>query len=292
MTTIIKKVRKGNSKAMTLLYNENSEYALYLCFLLLADANAAGDTVSFIFKNMWDSVISGEIETEEEFRNALTDKVIRLCRSTIAKKNNDAFKIPVNKKLSDIKVYLDEIAVVDKPCIFILQKLPPLFRFIYILHSHYGYSKKQLAELFKTYESNIKAILDAEDSNIKYLCTLMPRSTDNDRQWNAEVFHCELEGVRDNVIVPSKVNGAVTLGIDMLCDRIRGNTKRERIRTILCIGLCILAVCNFTVAIWKFAGTKNNGYSNYDNGYTAGYSAGYSLGYDEGYDIGYNDGVS
>ena len=81
MTPLIKKAHKGNRDAMTELYQSNKHYVFYLCSLLLCDPKAADNACVHVFKNAWDYLLDGKIETEQEFTDFVVKKAVNHCKN-------------------------------------------------------------------------------------------------------------------------------------------------------------------------------------------------------------------
>ena len=135
MTPLIKKAHKGNRDAMTELYQSNKHYVFYLCSLLLCDPKAADNACVHVFKNAWDYLLDGKIETEQEFSDFVVKKAVNHCKNKFTKSNNKAFKIPMNKNFGATQYSKDSVVTNGSACNQILANLPPLHRFIYVLSS-------------------------------------------------------------------------------------------------------------------------------------------------------------
>ena len=132
MTPLIKKAHKGNRDAMTTLYQLNKQQVCYICNLLLCDPKAADNACVQVFKNSWDYLLNGKIETEREFSDFVIKKAVNHCKNKVAKSNNKAFKIPVNKNFGATQYSADSIVTDGDACDQILASLPPLHRFIFV----------------------------------------------------------------------------------------------------------------------------------------------------------------
>ena len=117
MTPLIKKAHKGNRDAMTTLYQLNKQQVCYICNLLLCDPKAADNACVQVFKNSWDYLLNGKIETEREFSDFVIKKAVNHCKNKVAKSNNKAFKIPVNKNFGATQYSADSTLQMAMPAI-------------------------------------------------------------------------------------------------------------------------------------------------------------------------------
>ncbi len=292
MSTLIQKACKGNSDAMQILYNDNKERVLFLCTLLLEDTNSACNATSRIFRNMWDLVIAGQIETEEEFSRAVIDKAVNYCKSSIAKKDSKAFRTPQNKNFANTSYSADKLVGEDDLAMFIVRNLPPLHRFIYVLNALFDYNESDLAKVFKINEATVGLALDAEEANIKRLLSLNKQQTGEECSLSVDEFHRDIENIGNAVSVSGGVNTTVILGIDSVCDPILEKERKKRNKIIIYIGSAVVTIALICLAVWGIISASSGADSDYDSGYDAGYSEGYNAGYDAGYDYGYDDGTS
>ena len=76
MTPLIKKAQRGNKDAFIELYEANKQKVLYLCNILLCDANSAASACAHVFKSSWQFIIDGKIESEREFETLVINKAV------------------------------------------------------------------------------------------------------------------------------------------------------------------------------------------------------------------------
>ena len=135
MATTIELVKKGNEKEMKSLYNGVKTEVMGLCRLLLNQEKAAGNAVAPIFQNLWDSLLAGEITSQEGFEKKAVAKTIAYCIQKTKKKNPKAFQVPEQNRFDTLpsKLHLE-----GNPWELVLENLTDLTRFVYVLHAVCG----------------------------------------------------------------------------------------------------------------------------------------------------------
>ncbi len=246
MSTLIQKARKGSRDAMISLYDNNKERVLFICSLLMENRTTACNAASYAFRHVWEAVLSGEIDSEEDFERAVIHKAVSYCKTSILRHDPKAFKIPNNKNF--IGNYQKENMIWEKdPCWFITWNLPYFQRFAYILRAVLGYDANEIAAVLKTRADVVLLALEQEQNNIDRIFSYYDQQ---DYRWTAEEYHRELFELRESVSVPGGVNTTVTLGIRSVCDPILGKAKKKRNRILMCVGIGLLSLCLIAFAVW------------------------------------------
>ena len=94
MASTIELAKKGSTKDMTALYQGVKAEVYGLCRLLLDHEKTASSAVAPIFQNLWDSLLAGEIASQDAFEKKATAKTIAYCITKTKKKNPKAFQLP------------------------------------------------------------------------------------------------------------------------------------------------------------------------------------------------------
>ena len=260
MTPLVKKAHRGNRDAMTELYQSNKNYVFYLCNLLLCDPKAADNACAYVFKNAWDYILDGKIETEKDFTDYVVKKAVSHCKNKFAKSNNKAFKIPMNKNFGATQYASESVVTEGELHEQLLASLPPLHRFIYVLHSIGEWSEEEIAELIHTKPDVIKAALDAEQMNLDRIAQVIKQKTGKESSISKEEFHSLLvEGMMTSV-VPNAINTVAILAIDAIADPIAEKAKKKMMKiglTSIVSIILVIAMIFGIVAIVKNAGTED-----------------------------------
>ncbi len=130
MPTIIEKACRGNVEAMRALYDLNKRETLFLCRVFLGNEKEAACAVPQIFKKMWEMLLSGQVQSEEEFRRVSIRKTVNYCRASIAGKDPKAFRMPAGRNFAGGEYEMD---LGKEAYTRALKGLPPLYRFLYVL---------------------------------------------------------------------------------------------------------------------------------------------------------------
>ncbi len=241
MAEVIDNARKGVPEAMRTLYDQNKDGIMFLCQALLLDENAACNAVSHVFKAMWDLVVSGQVISEQDFRDTVTRKAVNYCKAQIARKDSKAFRVPVSRNFMNTPYEAGSMSLGGQTWETVLKNLPPLHRFIYVLHGVCGYDDMAIAKLFNTSTETVRLALQAEEANIARILSLAPGQ--GAEPMSAEAFHQALLEQQKAVAIPRTVTVTVQMGIDNICQPFLDRRKKQRTRrSILAVSL-LAAVC-------------------------------------------------
>ncbi len=260
MTPLIKKAHKGNRDAMTELYQSNKHYVYYLCNVLLCDPKVADNACVHIFKNAWNYLLDGKIESEQDFTDYVVKKAVNHCKNKFTKSNNKAFKIPMNKNFSATQYSKDSVITSGNVCDQILANLPPLHRFIYVMSSVGEWSEEEIAELLHTKPDVIKAALDAEQVNLDRLTYAISQKTGEKAGISTEEFHALLTDKMATSQISHAVDAVVILAIDTIADPIAEKEKKKMVKiglTSIVSIILVVAMIFGIIAIVKNAGTED-----------------------------------
>ncbi len=241
MTSIIKKARKGNKEAFISLYESNKDQVYLLCKFLLDDQNSLPNAVSRIFRNMWDILLDGQIEDEEDFRAKTIDRAVKYCKVSITKNDPKAFHIPINKNFVVTAPGGSRKKEEKDPIMFIIRNLPPLHRFIYVANALVGYDDVKLAGLFMTNIDTVRYALESEDGNVRRLHSYCERPAGGNII-NCEEFIRRIVQSELSVNVPAAVDDAVAISIESICAPIDSEEKKKSEKRSIVIGATLASL--------------------------------------------------
>ena len=294
MLTNIQKALRGNADAMIELYQCNKQQVFYLCYTLLGDSAEADRAITQIFKNAWELLLDGKIDSEKKFTDTVIKKAVNYCKNKISKKDQKLFRIPQNKNFSATQYSSESIATNGDACGQILSNLPVLHRFIYVCSALAGWSQDEIATLIRSNKDTVRIALEAEETNITKICDCIKKNTGEYVSLSVDEFHDLLLVNQNNAIIPKAVDSVVFMTIDSLATPIAVKRKRKLITVFATvIGAVLLSILLIIGIVALVSASKKQ--AEYDRGYEAGYNAGYNdgydYGYDEGYDYGYEDSL-
>ena len=241
MAEIIDNARKGTPEAMRALYDQNKDRIMFLCQALLLDENADCNAVSHVFKAMWELVVSGQVISEQDFQDTVTRKAVNYCKAQIARKDSKAFRVPVSRNFMNTPYDAGKMNLSGQPWEIVLKNLPHLHRFIYVLHGVCGYDDIRIAKLFNTSTETVRLALQAEETNISRILSLVPdHGVEN---MTAEAFHQALLEQQKAVAIPRTVTITVHMGIDNICQPFLDKRKKQRTRRTILVVSLLVAVC-------------------------------------------------
>lgn len=248
MATIIEQAVKGQRKAMELLYEANKQKVYYVSLLLLGNEAEAAEAAAFSFRNVWSCMTAHKVTNEEEFTHLAIRKAVDFCKRRIGKQNSKAFRIPQNRNFL-IAVNKDVAIGTDNISGDILAQLPPLQRFILVLHSVAEYLPEQIASTFKFDMKTIGLALEAERTNIER-AVRYGGENDHSYEW---VISTIRDG-EEKANVPESVDKHAAAIINSIAAPIEKKKKKQ----ITMIGAISLAVCILIIGIIAVATTGNN----------------------------------
>ena len=260
MTPIIKKAQKGNADALATLYQANKQHILYLCNLLLCDAKAADNACTQIFKQSWELVLSGTVQSEEEFATAVEKKAAYHCKNKLTKSNNKVFRIPVSKNFAGTQYSESSVLTEGNKCEQILGNLPVLHRFIYVLKYFADWSDEAIAELAHTKADVIRIALEAEATNIAHISTSVKKKLGVALIIDTNEFHKQVVAEEASCTVTRGIDSVVIMGIDTVAAPIALKAKKQMRKLVLISTsvVLILALLIFgIVMIARNAGTED-----------------------------------
>lgn len=172
MATIIEQAKKGQRKAMTALYESGKRKVYVLSRLLLGNEAEAAEATSYAYQNVWSAMSVYGIESEDDFSRQVIRKAVDYAKRKISKHNAKAFRMPQGRNFliasgGDISDVSDDNFSFD-----VLNKLPPLQRFIFVLHTAGEYLPEEIAATFKFDVKTIGMALEAESTNIQRIAII------------------------------------------------------------------------------------------------------------------------
>lgn len=144
MATQLEQAQRGQRKAMLEVYEGCKQNVYYVSLLLTGQEDGAKQAAAYAGKQVWDSMKLYPICTQEDFTHLAIQKAVESCKRTILKHQPKAFRIPQNRNF----LISGELVTSGQPQA-LLQALPPLSRFLLVLHTVGGYNQQQLAAAFK-----------------------------------------------------------------------------------------------------------------------------------------------
>lgn len=236
MSTSIYKALKGNRKAMTSLYEQNSKRAFYLAECLLCDEGQAAGAVSSVFKKIWDGIAPAGVQTEADFTNLVVLRVAEHCKRVVTKRDNGAFRMPKNK---DVIVAVPEDGKKNyaNAAECATSRLPELQRFVLALRAVGGMNTAQIADVLKLDIKDVEAVINAEGENLK---TVM-----NGMGWTPARAVEEIEEGTQSAVVPAKTSKQVAADIDAIAAPAEKKRNVITVAAVIAVILCAALIVVF-----------------------------------------------
>ncbi len=231
MATIVEQAANGQRKAMEQLYAQNKQKVFYLAEKLLLNEEQATAATAWVFKNIWGSLASSKIESEDDFTNLAVRRTVDFCKRTVSKKNEKAFRLPNGRNFSVMGPAKTNAPVTNDD--FVLRELPDLQRFILVLHTVGNMPDEQTAKVFKFDLKSIQMALTAEEINVERIIQA--------GQMNRTYYEIVTALIKNetNAEVPASVDEQVAAAIDSIAKPIE---KKQR-KKLTMIASIAVAVC-------------------------------------------------
>lgn len=267
MRTVIEKAKKGNRLALTQLYEENKQYVEQLCCLLLCDIKAADKAVVKTFEDVFSNLVSKR-SNEDDIRALLTKKAVNACRSTILHKNKKAFNIPIGKNFAGTVYDPKKILTDGDACDQILANLPPLHRFIYVLHAVAELSDQKIAEFLNVSLENVSDALDAEEANVNRITLCIRQKTSEQTEISVDMLAQLMIAQEHRVSTSKGVDSVVLNAIDKIVTPIEQQAKKRNMTIITIAVACLLVIGLIVTIVVLTAGDDDTDYTSGDTGTT------------------------
>lgn len=239
MATQLEHAQRGRRKAMLEAYEGCKQKVYYISLLLTGQEEWAKQASAYASKQVWESLKLAPVSTQEGFTHLAIHKAVESCKRTILKHQPKAFRIPKNRNF----LILGELVTSGQPQ-ELLQALPPLSRFLLVLHTVGGYTPQQLATAFKLDAKTVSMALEAQRTNVE---RLVRHSQRPDTTW--EEFLEALQQEEHRTSVPDTVDRAAHTAIDAIASPLE---RRRKKKAILCSAVAVVlcaALVGGTVAI-------------------------------------------
>ena len=247
MATQLEQAQRGQRKAMLEVYEGCKQKVYYVSLLLTGQEDGAKQAAAYATKQVWDSMKLYPICTQEDFTHLAIQKAVESCKRTILKHQPKAFRIPQNRNF----LISGELVTSGQPQA-LLQALPPLSRFLLVLHTVGGYNQQQLATAFKLDVKTVAMALEAQRTNVE---RLIRHSQRPDTTW--EGFLEALQQEETGTTVPESVDQAAQAAIDAIASPLEKQKKKKTIvYSAVAVVLCA-ALVGGTVAIAHFTSDED-----------------------------------
>lgn len=238
MATRIELAKKGNVREMTALYEGVKTKVMALCELLLGNEKAAANGVAPIFQTMWDSLLAGEISSQEAFEKKAVAKTIAYCITKTKKKNPKAFRLPPEDNFApDLE---KKLSLEGQPWELVLANLTDATRILYVLHGVCGYDSKRLAALLEWKPELVTRALEAEASVVAQICEAVSARKKISFSLSLEELHAQWKERLEQAQLPQTAQRAVVGRIDSLCLALQKKSKRNKILAGVIAGIVVV----------------------------------------------------
>lgn len=248
MSTVIEKARKANPEALKTLYHANKGHILALCQCLLGNVPITEAVMLQVFKNSWNMVIEGAVNSEEEFSAALERKAINACKNRVLRQNNKAFKLPQNGNFANASYPPEKLDIDGPPVDVVLKNLPELCRFIYVLRVLTSLQDRDVCKLLNINLESIQRAMAAEELNIAKISASATEKAGENVSITVDEFHGALSKKAEQMVVSKGGNLAALSNIDSICEPVRAKA-RKRTLYIMVSGVAALVIVSIIAGV-------------------------------------------
>lgn len=242
--TLMEQAIDGQRKAIETLYEANKKKVYYLAYTLLLDEKKAENAAIWAFKTVLDDLTTSSIKTEKEFTDLVIKKIVTYCKRNVLQQNQKAFQTPKNKSFI---LTLDKISA-NNPEDFthkMLETLPELQRFIFILHNVGNYDEKELGISFKFDAKTIDNALEHERNTINNLINISKQAISYEDI--IDVLNIE----QKNVLIPNRMDRQISGTITDIVIPIENKKKQKRTRgTIIIVVVSLLIIIGLCSTVY------------------------------------------
>jgi len=164
---VLQKAVRGDREAFTLLVENHYDFAFRVAFRMMADEDDARDIVQEAFLRVWNRITS--FRTHAKFSTWLYTIVSHLCIDSLRKQKNHA-DIPAEEVLEKI-IHTEDERLDNSDLASIIRiiagKLSPKQRLVFVLRDLEGLDMKEIAEITKLSDANVKSNLWHARKNIR-----------------------------------------------------------------------------------------------------------------------------
>ncbi len=238
MATIIENAAKGQRNAMTTLYENNKQKVFFIAQCLLGDPAQAENATVSVFKESWSRLESAAIATEEQFTNYIVCRVLDYCKEKLLRKNPKALRIPVNKNFLVPKT-LSVKESYDKKLEYLLENLPHIQKYIFIMHTAGCMEVTQIARVLRFDSRTVRTAMEAEPENVKRILSLSSKGYSR----SYEDVLMDMKLAEADAAVPGNVDEQMAAIIDSIAvpaeERERKRKYTTSVLSVL-IGACVV----------------------------------------------------
>lgn len=235
MATLLEQAQRGQRKAMLAVYQESKQKVYYVSLLLTGHVEEAKQAAAYAGKQVWVSLRVYPISSQEEFTHLAIQKAVEACKRTVLKHQPKAFRIPPNRNF-----FISGETVTSGEPLELLQALPPLSRFLLVLHTVGGYDQQQLAAAFKLDTKTVSMALEAQHTNVE---RLIRHSQSPATTWEGFLETLHQEELLASV--PTPVDQAAQAAIDAIAAPL----EKQRKKKAAILGVVALVVCVALVGV-------------------------------------------
>lgn len=237
MKDLMERASAGSRQAVMELYEKHWKGAAAICIGSLGDTDMAKGTVVDAFQNTWPYLLNNCIKTEEEFKTTLYRQAAILCRRGFMKKGMKGLPAPQNQNFLITKLkesYAPEASPLDN----LLEMLPGLNRYLFVLHRIAGFDEKIIASITGYKKDVVAAALAAEEQNTERALELLNKNMGIDVDLEKEILRYQ-----ETAYLPEKFQQQIAANIEVL---VKPYEKKRMIRKGLyavCAAALVVVLC-------------------------------------------------
>ena len=258
MASLVKKAVAGHRDAMNALFNANKQTLYYMAQCLLSDDDQACAAASAAFRDALAGMKAAKVSTPDQFTALAVAMLIGHCKKKTLVKNPKALRIPHGKDFALPATHPVKKGLEDE-LEFVVASLPPLHRYIFVLHTMTTLNSTQIGSLLQIDSSLVSEAIAMEEENIAMLQTLSAQGFDSSYGQLQDAMGQRAQGL----LVPAEMirscQGAIDAHAEALAPALK---KKQTITLASVIAAVVVLALVITLGCISFAGSddaKNDG---------------------------------
>ena len=245
MHSIIDRARKGNSDAMTELFNTYKSKVYFLCASLLGDNKVTNNTVIAVFNDALEEIFNGRIDNETQYRDYLYKKAASFCWQAV-KHELDVFKVKDVSNIARVYQDADSMNLKGETIDVVLNNQPKFHKFICMLYYIFEFDKYEISNITHVDSDSIGIIIDSDEIQINKIVRIIEEKTSTNIHLTADEFHKEVRQRAEKKRVPMVIDKAISQDIENISIVLCEKKKRKGIRFAVIASCLVIIIGSIT----------------------------------------------
>lgn len=244
MTSLLSQASSGTFSAIEALYRKTNKKIFCMCSYTLEETAEAEKIFSKVYSSMLSEVLGGKIASEEEYETKSVSLAAALCRKALLNSDAQCLRIPAS---SNFSVTAEPDASLS-PTQAVINAMPPLQRFLFILRRIGGLSDRELARAVRIDEGTLRIALQAERKNLELLLSKYAAAGSQRAPQNAKEYMELLQKEISDTLIPAELENSVISEIKAQTRPLEAARRKGLLGKIIGIAFAAVAIVGMAVA--------------------------------------------